>query len=226
MSVDIIQVQLYILAVVVLVLISICTYRVIKNYNTESRNATIFFLFIWVFTLVVVVLGLVGKYAPYQSLFAMFMLRLADSFTVAILMCMTFFASSVLYGTIYKDKKALFFTIFVAVESFIIVIFYWTAPMFFTVVEFNEITYAFNYALTIAYFPLILPILYLFIKMEQIDEPNKWKHRLYLIGFIFAIMELAFDMPGTLPNLLLLWRTFALVSMIIVIIALLLPRKE
>ena len=226
MSVDLIQIQLYILAVVVLVLISICLYRVIKNFNTESRNATIYFLLIWVFTLVVVVLGLVGKYAPYQSLFAMTILRLADSFTVVILMCMTFFACSVLYGTIIRDKKALFFTIFVLVESIVIVIFYWIAPMVFTVAEFNEITYAYNYALTVAYFPLILPILYLFIKMEKIDEPNKWKHRLYLIGFICAIMELAFDMPGTLPNLLLLWRTFALISMTIVIIALLLPRKE
>ncbi|NHI92883.1 MAG: hypothetical protein EAX96_10310 [Candidatus Lokiarchaeota archaeon] len=226
MSIDLIQIQLYILGIVVIVLISICIQRVVKSYNTESRNSSIFFLLIYVFTLLVVLLGLIGKYAPYQSPLAIFMLRLADSFTVIILMNMTFFASSVLYGTIHSDKKALFFTIFVIIESTFIVIFYWVAPIQFTVAEFNEITYVFNVPLTIAYFPLILPILYLFIKMEKIDEPNKWKHRLLLIAFICAIMELAFDMPGTFPELLFVWRSFALVSMIIVIIALLLPRKE
>jgi len=226
LQVDIIQIQLYVLAVVIAILIAISIQRVVKNFHSESRNSTIFFLCIWLFSLVVVVLGLIGKYAPYQSEIAIFTLRLADSISVFILINMTFFASSVLYDTVYKDKKALFISIYVLIMSCFIVVFYWIAPIIFSVAEFNEITYLFNYAFTIAYFPLIFPIWYLFIKLEKIDEENKWKHRLYLIGFIFAIMELAFDMPGTLPNLLIVWRTFALASMILVIIALLLPRKE
>ncbi|MFX1294063.1 MAG: hypothetical protein ACFFD2_04290 [Promethearchaeota archaeon] len=224
---DIIEIQLYLLAVVVLTLVSICAYRVKKNFKTERRNSTIFFLSIWAFAIIVVVFGLAGKYAPYASQLAAILLRIGDSFSIVVLLSMTFFANSILFGTIYREKKAKIITLYVVVEAIVILILFWVMPVsFLPAVTYNEITYGLNELITIAYFPLIAPILYVFIKMERIDPGNKWKYRLYLAGFIGAIVELAFDMPGTLPELLFVWRCFALGGMALIIIALLLPRSD
>ena len=233
---DIIEMELYLLAVVVLSLISLCVYRVKQNLNTERRNSSIFFLFIWIFTLVVVLFGLGGKYAPYHSSIAEILIRIGDMFTICIMLSMTFFTNSILYGTIYKEKKAFLIFLYVLIEGIVIVIFYAILPIEFVDLPitsflmgetYNEITYSMHQIITIAYFPMILPILYVFINMGRIDPPNKnRKYRLYLIAFICAIIELAFDMPGTFPQLLFFWRLFAVISMTLVIIALLIPRVE
>ncbi len=224
---DPIELQLYLAGLVTLILIGISAYRVIQNLKTEGRNSTIFFMLIWIFSLILVVLGLAGKYAPQGSSIAEVLLRLADSFSILILLMMTFFANSILYGTIYKKNKALLITAYAIIESLVIIIMFWLLPITFAGgVPYNEISYLFHEIITIAYFPLILPILYVFIKMEKIDLINKWKYRLYLSGFIGAIIMLAFDMPGTFPELLFVWRCFGLVGLIILIIALLLPRTE
>ena len=177
--------------------------------------------------LLVVLLGMTGKYAPHGSLGAELALRLADSLTIGVMLSMTFFANSILYGSIYSEKKALLLSLYVLIEGAVIVTFYWVLPVtFLQWVTYNEITYSLHPIITIAYFPVILPILYVFINMEKVDPDNKKKYRLYLIGFISLLIELAFDMPGTLPELMFVWRCFALTAMIIVIIALLIPRVE
>lgn len=219
--------ELYILAVVVFILIGICVYRVIKYFKTETRNSTIFFLLIWLFTLITVVFGLAGKNTSLYSLQAEILLRAGDSFTIGIMLSMTFFANSILYGGIFKRNKALLISIYVIIEAAIILTFYWVLPGSFLIgANYNELTYDLNEIITVAYVPLILPILYVFINMGKVDQPNKKKYSLYLIGFLCAIVELAFDMPGTLPELLFIWRLFALASMILVIIALLLPKAS
>ncbi len=222
-----IELELYCLAIVVLTLISICTYRVAKFFKTPTRNATIFFLCIWVFSLITVLLGLAGNYAPFHSAEAVNIFRFAGSSTAFILFSMIFFANSVLYGGIIKGKKATLIVIYVLAECAIIVTLYLTVPTSFIPGQtFNNITYQFSGFIALAYVPMVLPIIYVFINMERADPPNKGKYRLYLIGFICALVELAMDIPGTMPDFTFVWRLFALVAMVLNVVALLLPKAQ
>ncbi|HMF30418.1 MAG TPA: hypothetical protein VKK79_03335 [Candidatus Lokiarchaeia archaeon] len=224
---DDIALELYCLGVAALILIGICTYRVIKYYKTEQRNTTFYFLFIWLFSLVTVLLGLAGNDAPFHSDESVIIFRIAGSSTIAILLSMVFFANAILYGGVIKGKTAALIVFYVLVESVAILILYLTVPTtFIPDISYNNITYQYSAYIALAYVPMILPILYVFINMEKADSPNKTKYRLYLIGFISALVEFALDIPGTIPELTFYWRLFALAAMILVLIALLLPKNE
>ena len=234
MALDLITIELYLLAVVAIILILICGYRAIKNFDTDMRMSSIYFFLIWIFAIVVVIFGLGGKNAPFASSTAEFLLKLGESFSIGVLLSMTLFANTILYDTIYNDRKALLITFYTAALGIIILSLFWMLPTTFLILPefalggaYNEITYTpYQFLITIMYFPMIFPIWYVFINMVRVDPDNKKKYWLYLIGFIFAIVELAFDMPGTLPELLFVWRLFALISMCTVIVALLIPRAE
>ncbi|HMF30419.1 MAG TPA: hypothetical protein VKK79_03340 [Candidatus Lokiarchaeia archaeon] len=224
---DEITLELLFLGTLAIILIVICTYRVVKFYKTDTRNTTIYFLLIWLFSLATVLGGLVGTNAPFHSDEAGIIFRIADSMSIGILLSMVFFANSMLYGGVIKGRRAMLMVLYALVESVVIVTLYLTVPHTFVPdVTFNRLTYEYNIYISLAYVPIILPILYVFINMEKADPPNKTKYRLYLIGFISALVELTFDIPGTLPDLTFYWRLFALAAMILVLIALLLPKTE
>ncbi len=223
---DPIELELYCLAIATLTLISICTYRVVKFRKTETRNSTIFFLLIWVFALTTVLLGLAGVSAPLHSEEAIIIYRFAGSSSILILFAMAFFANSVLYGGFVKGKKAKLIVVYVTAEAITILVLYLVVPVSFTTQSFNNIIYQYREFIALAYVPMVLPILYVFINMERADPPNKMKYRLYLAGFITAIVELAMDIPSTMPEFTFLWRLFALAGMVLVIIALLLPKAK
>ncbi len=227
---DLIELNLILLAVTLITLIIICGYRVIQNLKTEGRNAAIFFLLIWLISFMVTLLAMGGQAAPYGSKSAEVFIRTADSLSPGIMLSMVFFSDSILYGTIYKERKALLLSLYVLIQGIIISILYWTLPVTFLVPSLgniiNEITYSLHFLITIVVMPMIIPILYTFIDMERIDPANKLKYRLYFIGFICILVNIAFDMPGTLPELVFVWRNFALASVVLSLIAQLLPRKD
>ncbi len=221
-----IELELIMLAIVAILLISICMYRVVKFYKTPTRNATIFFLLIWLFSLTTVLLGLAGNNAPYHSLESVMIFRITGSSSVLILFSMVFFANSILFGGIVKGKKAIMIVVYVLAECAVIVSLYLTVPTSFTDQSFNNIIYQNNGFIALAYVPMALPILYVFINMARVDPPNKNKYRLYLVGFICGIIELGMDVPGIATDYTFVWRLFALAAMSLNTIALLLPKAK